>query len=93
MKRLLNREIVRYGEALKTNEAVKERSKLFLEWAEKYDDETNNGHSISQHKNWIALMDCAVIELMGDLTNDEREIIVLNRVEDYRRQSIAVNGG
>ena len=86
MKRLLNREIERYGEELNTNEVMKEKSKAFLEWAEKYDDERFDGHSISQHKNWIEAMDCSVIELNGNLTNDERQEIILRKTEDYRQQ-------
>jgi len=35
-------------------------------------DKTNDGHSISQHEDWVELMDCAVIKINGDLTNEER---------------------
>ena len=84
MKRLLAREIERYGEALNTNEAAKEKSKAFLEWAKTYDDETNDGASISQHKNWIELMDCPVIEINGDFTNEEIQEILLKEIEDYQ---------
>ncbi len=84
MKRLLNREIELYGEELNTNEVKKEDFKTFLEWAEKYDDERFDGQSISQHKNWIEIMDCSVIELNGNLTNSERQKIILRKIEDYR---------
>lgn len=50
----------------------------------KYDDETFNGHSIRQHKNWMEEMDCAVIEINGDFTNNERELIILKKTEDYQ---------
>ncbi|MGB1217432.1 MAG: AAA family ATPase, partial [Saprospiraceae bacterium] len=86
MKRLLNREIERYGAELYTNEKIKEKSKIFLNWAEKYDDETNDGHSIRQHKNWIELLNCAVIEVIGDLTNDERLIIILKKIENHQQK-------
>ena len=85
MKRLLNREIERYGEALNTNEIVKKSSKAFLEWAEKYDDEKNNGHSIRQHKDWIKAMDCPVIKVNGNLTNDERLIIILQKIRNFQK--------
>lgn len=79
MQRLLNREIERYGEALNTNEATKKKSKEFLEWAASYHDD---GHSL-RHKNWIDRMDCDVINVNGDLTNDERLSIVLEKIGGY----------
>lgn len=85
MKQLLNREIERYGEALTTDKVVQETSRIFLEWAAGYDDENNEGASIKQHRDWIAEMDCEVIEVSGDLTSEERLAIILKEIE-------AING-
>jgi adenylate kinase family enzyme len=71
MKRLANREIDRYGEELNTNPEMREKSKAFLKWAEEYDDETSDRHSITQHRNWIKVLDCPIIEFKDDLTTDE----------------------
>ena len=79
MKRLLAREIERYGKALNTNPEIKAKSKAFLEWAAKYDDKTFDGRSISQHRNWIKLLTCEMIELNGDLTNDDRLNAVIQK--------------
>ena len=84
MNRLKNRELERYGEGLKTNLALKEKSKAFLQWAEKYDDEKTEGHSINQHRNWIKVLDCPVIELNDDLTNLERLMAIIKKMEDYK---------
>ena len=85
MKRLLNREIERYGEALNTNEKIKATSKEFLEWAATYDDQLGDGASIHQHKNWIEKMDCPVIEVTGDLTNKERLRIILEKINSVKQ--------
>ncbi len=86
MNRLSVREVERYGETLNTNKEMKEKSIAFQEWAANYDDETYNGASITQHLNWIKDLNCPVIELKGDLTNNERIDIVLKRIEECRQQ-------
>ena len=82
MARLLNREKDRYGAKLKTNLEMKNKSIEFLEWAEKYDDELNPGHSITQHLDWIKALNCPVVELTGELTNEMRLKITLDRLKD-----------
>lgn len=83
MRRLLNREIERYGEMLKTNPIISAKSKAFLEWAEKYDAEDFDGRSIRQHKQWMSVMSYAVLELDGDLTPQERQTLVLHKIEQF----------
>ena len=82
MKRLLNREKDRYGEALNTNEEIKAKTKAFLEWAGKYDDINFQGRSIKLHRDWLELMDCEVVELNGDLTNEERLNVIVEKIKD-----------
>ena len=83
MKRLLYREIERYGEQLKTSKKIQEKSKVFLEWAAKYDDNNFEGRSMKQHQNWIKIMNCEVIALNGDLTNKERQRVVIKKIKTY----------
>ena len=80
MQRLYNRELERYGEALKTNETIKAKSKAFLDWAAKYDDASFDGRSIHQHRNWAKLLSCEIVELNGDLTNRERLELVIENI-------------
>ena len=82
MKRLLNREKDRYGEALNTNQEIKAKTKAFLEWAGKYDDINFQGRSIKLHRDWLELMDCEVVELNGDLTNEERLNVIIEKIKD-----------
>ena len=83
MLRLSNREIDRYGMNLKTNMEMNKKSIDFLEWAEKYDDESNKGASITQHLNWIKELSCPIIELKGDFTNEKRIKFTLDKIKDY----------
>ena len=72
MERLQKREVERYGDQLITNQKIKTNSKLFLEWAEKYDDENFTGRSISVHRDWMEALSCEVVKLEADLSNDTR---------------------
>lgn len=81
MKRLLKREKERYGPGFETDEAILLKSKAFLDWAAKYDDPTFDGRSIRQHRDWIARMNFEVLELNGDLTNERRQQLVVDRIQ------------
>ncbi|CAM1340065.1 AAA family ATPase [Tenacibaculum amylolyticum] len=80
MERLLKREEALYGEQLLHNPEIIANSKAFLDWAAQYDDPLFTGRSITQHKKWIEKLSCKVIELTGDLTNEERMGIVINNI-------------
>lgn len=82
LERLKNREIERYGTQLETDKKIAQQSKDFLAWAEKYDNPAFNGRSISQHRNWINLLDCPILEITEDLTNEERMEIVFEKLSN-----------
>ena len=81
MERLQHREEVRYGTQLKTNPKIIQQSKDFLDWAARYDDAAFDGRSITQHKKWVQLLDCEVIEIKENLTNAERMNIVIEKIK------------
>jgi adenylate kinase family enzyme len=66
MKRLKNRETVRYGSKLLTDKNIERNSKDFLEWANQYENPNFNGRSFKIHNNWIELLDCKVLRIDGD---------------------------
>ena len=72
MKRLEKREIERYGDLLFTDEATRENSKAFLDWAQRYDDENFKGRSKYIHEEWMKLLSCPVLKLMGELELKEQ---------------------
>lgn len=80
MARLKNRELERYGTKLQTDREIIKKSVDFLAWAKRYDDTSFDGRSISQHRKWIQLLACKVIEIDGDLTNEERIKMVVKKI-------------
>ncbi len=72
MQRLKDREIERYGAALKTNEKFRADSKAFLEWASQYDDGTFQGRSLGIHLDWIQVLEGKVLKIEGDTTVEDR---------------------
>ena len=83
MNRLIQREIVRYGNSLIDDANAKNKSKEFLDWAEGYEDESN-GSGITEHLNWIEELDCPVVKIKGDLSNEERLSILLKEISIRR---------
>ncbi|MEM6320211.1 MAG: hypothetical protein AAF960_21260, partial [Bacteroidota bacterium] len=81
MERLRARERFRHGEKLETDETVKSISKAFLEWASHYDNPIFKGRSLAVHKRWMEKLTCPVLEISGDLTNDERKQLVLQNYD------------
>ena len=80
LDRLQKREEDRYGKQLYENENQKEKSQAFLDWAAQYDDPTFKGRSIKQHEDWIRILDGQVLQLRGDLTNEERIAKVVQQI-------------
>ena len=66
------RETERYGDLLFTDEATRENSKAFLDWAQRYDDENFKGRSKHIHEEWIKLLSCPVLKLRGELELNEQ---------------------
>lgn len=77
LHRLQKREEDRYGKQLYENKNLKKKSHAFLNWAAQYDDPTFKGRSIKQHEDWIKILGGQVLQLRGDLTNEERIAKVL----------------
>lgn len=81
MQRLTDREIKRYGAALKTNEKFRADSKAFLEWASQYDDGTFQGRSLAIHLDWIKVLEGKVLKIEGDTTVEERVERIIKQLE------------
>lgn len=81
MERLKTREVERYGDLLKTDEATISNSKAFLNWAEQYDNEHFEGRSITQHNEWMNRVTCPVLRINGDTSIEERIDLVLHEIK------------
>ncbi len=78
IERLKKRELERYGPSFYEDPKTIKKSADFLAWASKYDDSTFQGRSIMQHRKWIDLLSCEVLEITGDLSNNDRLGLVKN---------------
>lgn len=81
MKRLIEREISRYGDKILSDEKLNAKYKAFLAWAAEYDLEENiSSRSLRQQKQWLTEIQCATLFLEGDLTVKERFDILQNHI-------------
>ncbi|MCJ8211119.1 adenylate kinase [Mucilaginibacter sp. RS28] len=76
MQRLHNRELERYGEAIFTDAERKRQYQEFVDWASAYDKPDNPRRSLAVHEHWLKQVTCALIEIRGDTTVDERINII-----------------
>ena len=72
MKRLMDREIERYGDIIFTNPDRAQQHKEFVDWAAKYDDPNFDGRSLVHHEAWLSRVNAKVLEIRGDTTVEER---------------------
>lgn len=93
MQRLRRRETARYGDLLKTDREYRARSEAFLEWAEKYDDKKFEGKSIALHRKWMSDLQFRILEIDGDLTNEDRMNIALKAIADSASSGAKGLGG
>ncbi len=72
IKRLLNREIHRYGPKESWDPKTIETSKNFIEWAKQYDEPAFDGRGITQHKKFIKNLECPVLKIESDIGVNEK---------------------
>lgn len=78
LRRLRERELVRYGDDIMPGGSKYEESQAFLEWASLYDHAGLNVRSRALHEQWMSDLTCPVIKIEGEHSVDERVNIVLN---------------
>lgn len=72
LQRLKNRELERYGNIIYTNPERNKQFMDFMQWASEYDFNTARGRTHIAHGEWLKKQTCPVLELVGDLTVQER---------------------
>jgi adenylate kinase family enzyme len=70
VERLRRRELERFGTA----------DEDFLIWATQYDEGTREGRSLPKHRAWLSTRSCAILEVSGNLSVEERLKIVLQEL-------------
>ena len=82
MQRLKQREKERYGKQLQTNPIFLAQSNAFLEWANKYDEATFPGRSLTIHEAFMERLTCPVIRIEGATPLEESVEQVLKVLEN-----------
>jgi len=73
LRRLQQREHLRYGDTIRIDPARAAQSRAFLTWAAGYDDNSSGGsRTLANHTSWLGRFTCPVLELRGDLPVAER---------------------
>jgi len=76
MKRLKKRELSRYGKEALPGGKRYEKGVEFLEWAAKYDDESFDGRSFKNQKEWLDALPCSVLEVNNQDLEKSIEIVI-----------------
>jgi len=81
LERLKKREFKRYGELIFLDTNRKNKFEEFITWAEDYDNCTGIANrNVKAHEKWLNKINCSVLELRGDLTVEERQRMILDKV-------------
>ncbi len=81
IKRLIEREIQRYGAEIEPDGSRHQLHKEFLEWASQYDEAGLHMRSKALHSIWLSNLNCPVLRIEGDKNVEERLNILLSVVE------------
>ncbi|GAB3300871.1 hypothetical protein EK0264_00130 [Epidermidibacterium keratini] len=71
LRRLRDRETIRYGARLEPNGDREHAHHEFMAWAQGYDDPTFTGRNLARHEQWLADLSCPVIRLDATGSVDE----------------------
>ncbi len=81
IERLKKRELERYGDIIYTNEKRVKQFNDFVAWATDYDNNTGLANrTLIAHKIWLTQTKNPVLEIIGDLTLDEKLKLILDRL-------------
>lgn len=72
MDRLKKRELEKYGNVIYEDHIRNEQFMKFINWASGYDDNLSRGRTLLAHQKWLKAQTCYVLELVGDLSIEER---------------------
>lgn len=72
LNRLKNREIEKYGDVIFTSKDRNDQFNEFLSWSAGYDDNTARGRTLNAHKDWMKSLKCPLLEIIGDLSVEDR---------------------
>jgi adenylate kinase family enzyme len=72
LDRLKKRELEKYGNVIYEDRSRNQQFVEFINWASGYDDSTRGGRTLYAHRKWLENQRCYILELVGDLSVEER---------------------
>ncbi|MFC9601636.1 AAA family ATPase [Peribacillus butanolivorans] len=85
IERLQQREAQRYGKEILVGGSHFDQYNNFLEWASLYDEAGMEVRSKYSHEQWMSGLTCPLLRIEGDYTVQERVKIVLEYVQNLRK--------
>lgn len=86
--RLKKRELEKYGNIIYEDPIRNEQFLEFINWAAGYDDNTARGRTLLAHKEWLKGQTCDVLELVGDLSVEERVQKVNTTIKELSKRKV-----
>ncbi len=89
IQRLKQRELDRYGDVIYTQPERNKLFKAFIAWAEDYDNNTGiSNRTLDAHEKWlITKRETPILELRGDLSVDERVVLIQEKMKLSKKQT------
>ncbi|QNK64145.1 GNAT family N-acetyltransferase [Pedobacter sp. PAMC26386] len=81
IKRLIDREIERYGESLKTDEYRKKKHHEFIDWSIGYDHTGFPNRIFELHTGWMNKLQTPLIRIEGEISIDNRLKTVTQKIK------------
>jgi len=83
MKRLAERERVRYGDRISPKGDKHKLHLEFMQWARSYDTETAPTRSLDLHQSWMQKLNCPIFEVNS---KEPAEQIAMRILDDSRQR-------
>ncbi len=80
MERLKKREVLRYGDKLRTDRDTQQKTEAFLAWANQYENPNFDGRTYKAHLNWLKRLECPVLKIDGEKDMHTKIEIVFSRI-------------
>lgn len=85
LERLKKREMQRYGEHITSDPLRKKKFEDFIRWAKDYDEDTGIAYrTLKKHKHWLKAQKVPIVEIVGDVSVNQRIQLVENAVQDQQ---------
>jgi len=82
VKRLEEREKMRYGTIIFTDPERNRLYREYIEWCAGYDTNTAKGRTLAVQESWALQLSCPLLSIKGDLSVMERRQLILSKLTE-----------